>query len=629
MKNVYTKMMALACMFLLGTNAWADTHTISWADQSMGYTADTYVTTTSGSIEGIVSFTTENATRDADVQNQQNNCGLHLLTFNGKPGSITLTPAWGVTISEVVVTSYNDHPNLIWTPEGGTSHTITMAESHNKPYNYTISGLSIAANQAHSLKITASNMHVQTIKLTYTKQSWTNTTTTIDATGITNTDVNAGLNAGSLSATVTPGNGSVTWKSSNTAVATIDANTGAVALHQAGNVTFTATYAGEWGQYNPSKATYTMTVTDSTPEPGRWEKVAISELTSDDVFVIVGTTSGGGSYALANDDGKGNNPKAVAVTLTADGKTISSKVADNIKWNLGSESGNDTYYFNPNGKSTYLYYNTKTNPALRVGDAVTNYTPYKDFGYSNGHLTFKNHFTKTQYIHISGSPLRWKLNTTQDDQVSVSFYKLVLDEEPVSAYISSVGYGTMYYGEVNLEVPAGVEAYTYVINNDGKLEVNTTYTEGNQIPAGEAVVIKGSAGNYSFAVKAPTSNRDASNVLKGTDHKAMTEGGYSYYYALSLNANNDPNSVGFYWMKSNGEAFENGAHKAYLALDQTFAELAGTTVKAFVLPQEDDATGINEVLNQETQEVIYNLAGQRLQKMQKGINIVNGKKILF
>ena len=282
-----------------------------------------------------------------------------------------------------------------------------------------------------------------------------------------------------------------------------------------------------------------------------------------------------------------------------------------------------------NGKSTYLYYNTKTNPALRVGDAVTNYTPYKDFGYSNGHLTFKNHFTKTQYIHISGSPLRWKLNTTQDDQVSVSFYKLVLDEEPVSAYISSVGYGTMYYGEVNLEVPAGVEAYTYVINNDGKLEVNTTYTEGNQIPAGETVVIKGSAGNYSFAVKAPTSNRDASNVLKGTDHKAMTEGGYSYYYALSLNANNDPNSVGFYWMKSNGEAFENGAHKAYLALDQTFAELAGTTVKAFVLPQEDDATGINEVLNQETQEVIYNLAGQRLQKMQKGINIVNGKKILF
>jgi len=611
-------MMALACMFLLGTNAWADTHTISWADQSMGYTADTYVTTTSGSIEGIVSFTTENASRVADLQNQQNNCGLHLFTYNGKPGSITLTPAWGVTISEVVVTSYNDHPNLTWTPEGGASHTITMAESHNKPYNYTISGLSIAANQAHSLKISASDMHVQTIKLTYTKQSWTNTTTTIDATGITNTDVNAGLNAGSLSATVTPGNGSVTWTSSNTAVATIDANSGAVTLHQAGNVTFTATYAGEWGQYNPSKATYQMTVTDSTPEPFTWEKVAITDLTSDDIFVMVGAYNNK-TYAIANVTSSAiASPRIVAVTVSDDKKNLVGKVPDNIKWNLGSQSSGGTYYFQPNGNTEkYLYY--KPTSTFSVSTLINE---------RRGDFTYSGNFLKTydsKSVYINGSKSVWSVSS--GSSTAISFYRLKLDENPVSAYISSVGYGTMYYGEVNLEVPAGVEAYTYVIDG-GKLEVNTTYTEGDQIPAGEAVVIKGSAGNYSFAVKAPTSNRDASNVLKGSDHKATTEGG-TYYYALSLNANNDPSSVGFYWMKSDGSAFVNGAHKAYLALDQTFAELAGTTVKAFILPSEDDATGINEVLNQETQEVIYNLAGQRIQKMQKGINIVNGKKILF
>lgn len=43
-------------------------------------------------------------------------------------------------------------------------------------------------------------------------------------------------------------------------------------------------------------------------------------------------------------------------------------------------------------------------------------------------------------------------------------------------------------------------------------------------------------------------------------------------------------------------------------------------------------TGINEVKNSEPKvqggNVIYNIAGQRLSKMQKGINIVNGKKIL-
>lgn len=45
---------------------------------------------------------------------------------------------------------------------------------------------------------------------------------------------------------------------------------------------------------------------------------------------------------------------------------------------------------------------------------------------------------------------------------------------------------------------------------------------------------------------------------------------------------------------------------------------------------DDDATsinGLNEGVNDNTP--IFNLAGQRLQKMQKGINIVGGKKVLI
>lgn len=42
-----------------------------------------------------------------------------------------------------------------------------------------------------------------------------------------------------------------------------------------------------------------------------------------------------------------------------------------------------------------------------------------------------------------------------------------------------------------------------------------------------------------------------------------------------------------------------------------------------------DPDGINEVREaQEVQGPVFNLAGQRLQKMQKGINIVGGKKVL-
>ncbi|MBP5393806.1 MAG: hypothetical protein J6Y59_08330, partial [Bacteroidaceae bacterium] len=43
---------------------------------------------------------------------------------------------------------------------------------------------------------------------------------------------------------------------------------------------------------------------------------------------------------------------------------------------------------------------------------------------------------------------------------------------------------------------------------------------------------------------------------------------------------------------------------------------------------EPNPTGISSIEEDEEQEAIYNLAGQRLSTMQKGINIVNGKKII-
>ncbi len=96
---------------------------------------------------------------------------------------------------------------------------------------------------------------------------------TINATGITNTDVFTGTAAGSLSASVTYNEvaiegATVTWSGDADAVATIDASTGAVILVAAGSVTFTATYAGN-GDYSEKTATYQMTVTNTDPNiPG-------------------------------------------------------------------------------------------------------------------------------------------------------------------------------------------------------------------------------------------------------------------------------------------------------------------------------------------------------------------------
>lgn len=99
------------------------------------------------------------------------------------------------------------------------------------------------------------------------------TKVTIDATGITNTDLYTGTAAGKLTATVSTDAGDVegavvTWTSSKEDVATIAAD-GTVTLVAKGTTTITAAYAGVENQYQASQATYELTVTTTDPNvPG-------------------------------------------------------------------------------------------------------------------------------------------------------------------------------------------------------------------------------------------------------------------------------------------------------------------------------------------------------------------------
>ena len=186
------------------------------------------------------------------------------------------------------------------------------------------------------------------------------------------------------------------------------------------------------------------------------------------------------------------------------------------------------------------------------------------------------------------------------------------------------GYSTLYYSNYNFTVPSGVTATTYKLGDGyGKLEESRVYSEGDVIPAGEPVVLQGSAGQtYKFyPVKNTLNVPDPNNILLGTDGAEQTASGYDEYFILSWNSTKGV--VGFYWKNPDGSGFTNGAHKAYLALG------GASGVKGFDLVG-DEATGISDVndnLNL-TDGPIFNLAGQRVGKMQKGINIVNGKKIL-
>jgi hypothetical protein len=204
---------------------------------------------------------------------------------------------------------------------------------------------------------------------------------------------------------------------------------------------------------------------------------------------------------------------------------------------------------------------------------------------------------------------------------------------PVTIGSSATGadgayYSSVYYSDKALKVPADVECLTYKVV-DGALTVSKTYSAGDVIPADEAVVIKASAsasGTVTFPVTLATADKDTESMLLGVDEaETIDEAGYKYY-KLTLNAAKEAGTAGFYFDKNvtDGSTINAAAHKCYLRVpvDQT------NGAKGFVFGEETDGIGHIE-MGQTSNAEIYNLSGQRVNKAQKGIYIVNGKKVVI
>lgn len=193
------------------------------------------------------------------------------------------------------------------------------------------------------------------------------------------------------------------------------------------------------------------------------------------------------------------------------------------------------------------------------------------------------------------------------------------ESHDVKVNIGATGYATLYYSDRALVVPENVYAYTYKVTN-GKLDESYLYTAGETIPAATGVVLKAAAGEYTFAASQEAGEVDTDNLLKGSDEATLTTGG-AVYYKLSLNKAGDANSVGFYYGAADGAAFTNGAHKAYLALP------AASGVRAYLF-NGNTTTGIQNVTSNNAATQVYDLQGRRVQSAQKGLYIINGKKVL-
>ena len=197
---------------------------------------------------------------------------------------------------------------------------------------------------------------------------------------------------------------------------------------------------------------------------------------------------------------------------------------------------------------------------------------------------------------------------------AICIYKITFTpatETPVtSVTVGETGYRTFTSSyPLDFTTPIdGLTAYTAEIS-EGQVTFNEVK---GTVPAGEGLLLKAKEGEYTLKV-AEVMPAAAVNAFEGTLVEKMEGAGI---FVLMDGAN----GVGFY--KTTAESFTVGANTAYLpalASEARFIAIDG------------EATGIVAVgrdsMHQDNE--FYNLQGQRMAKAQKGLYIVNGKKVMM
>ena len=202
--------------------------------------------------------------------------------------------------------------------------------------------------------------------------------------------------------------------------------------------------------------------------------------------------------------------------------------------------------------------------------------------------------------------------TTDADGGWVATYTLEVTQRIEDSYQFAEGsvYGTYVAPFDITKIHSKVQAFAVEIVDGGFAKLN----EITAIPKGAAVVLKDNGTGHKYTFKKA---EDSVEALTGNDLKAATEEVTADGTQFILAKLED--KVGF--AKATPDT-KIAAGKGYLVIKGAAA------IKEFYPFGEDDETGIANVNVNDNQTSIYNLAGQRVNKAQKGIYIVNGKKVL-
>jgi hypothetical protein len=184
----------------------------------------------------------------------------------------------------------------------------------------------------------------------------------------------------------------------------------------------------------------------------------------------------------------------------------------------------------------------------------------------------------------------------------------------VSKSITSAGWATYCSPyALDLENATGLED-AYIVTGGENGVLTKTSVKSGTVPANTGLLLKGSEGTATIPVVGSSATSVTDNILEGVtvDTPIAAEAGWVLMASPSL---------GFY---QNGAAFTVGANTAYIPV----AKLAVPASARAFFSLDDETNGINAVATDVMNGKYYNLSGQRVAAPQKGLYIVNGKKVV-
>ena len=389
--------------------------------------------------------------------------------------------------------------------------------------------------------------------------------------------------------------GTISAESSNTAIATVSIEGNTITVNPVAVGTATITVTSEKGTYYLAKASETCALTVTAPE---------------------GSTTAPASDVTTtfSDKDLNHNVGGLDWTASIDANSFESSNSERGV-QFGAAKGEFTMNLTNTKKVKKVSFVMSTNGtgntiAVQVGSTAfknnDNTSVTLTSGMSNGKLEFTGEATGNIVVSCN------------DANKSIYFKSITVAYDP-TATVSINKYGFATYCSVNPMDFSSTEGYTAWRVSDVSGNGTITFEKITEsIKGGQGVLLynKDADGESTSNVTVTFANgttefNSSQNKLFGTT--APTYVGANEYFGLSAD----------HFVKVNA-----GTVKAGKALLPYFDKVSG--IKSFTFIFNDSATGITEsrTVSREVVETIFDLNGRRLSKPQRGINIVNGRKVV-